>query len=173
MLKFTAAQLTSLGCKTHEEAAEKITGMAATMATQATEITSLRTALTDSVTANTNLQGVVTAQAGEIATLKTTLGNPATLTESRIKEISTAEAKTAGSAAAQAAISGVGMGAPVAAAPAQAATAGTFKTLSDQGKHEEAFAHADNNTKAEFIDAKNYAAFMKAQGAGQVRLNRN
>lgn len=166
MLKFTAKQLTAMGFNSHEEAAESISGLVAANSEQGKTILALRKDLDGALTFNGQLKSDLQAANGEIGTLKQAIA--AVPNETTFK----GWAKTEGSAAAVAAVSGVGMGAPVAPSPAPAVAPANaqFDALTKQGKHEEAFEFASESVRFEFMNAKTYAAFQRANHGGAVKL---
>lgn len=166
MLKFTAKQLSAMGFNSHEEAAEAISGLVATNKKQGETILALREDLDGALEMNGKLKSDLQAATGEISTLKQAVA--AVPNETTFK----GWAKTEGSAAAVAAVSGVGMGAPVAPSPVPAVNPANaqFDALSKQGKHEEAFEFASESVKFEFMNAKIYGAFQRANHGGAVKL---
>lgn len=107
----------------------------------------------------------------------------AQLTEAKVKELATAEAKTVvvdyvasddgkkaiGAEASRVAMAALGSAGTMPAKPTPASTEPDAKSLISAGKFEEAYA-ASTELQAQFPDAANYAAFAAAQAAGKVRI---
>lgn len=170
LIKLSAAALAAVGAKTADEFPEALVKLLndtkAAASAQAIAVTDLQSALKTATDAAAELKLTVAAQAKTIEDLTAKIGNPSTLTEARIKEIATAS----GSAEAMKAIGLTGNGAPPAPPANNGSDAKTgVAALIAAGKFEEAFA-ADKNIQAEFDNAKSYAAFMKANYRGQVKI---
>lgn len=131
-----------------------------------TDFAALQTAHNETVTALTEAHKAIL---GKITALETTLGNPATLTESKIKEIAT----IAGSSEASKAVAACGFTPP--APPAAGSSLGA-KTAVDQlvaaGKFDEAFA-ADANIQAEFITKESYGAYMRNRASVSIHQRKS
>ena len=97
------------------------------------------------------------------------LGNPATLTEARIREIAT----TAGSAEAAKALGATGITPPAPpsvppAAHSKTQWAGDVQSLIKAGKYKEAF-EADPAIRAEFDELEVFEHYMRAQRGGHIQ----
>lgn len=179
LIKLSAECLTAIGAKSADEFPGKLVallvtcaGLSATVSKQETTITTMQEAHNVLVASQKTGNETITAQAGKIALIENTLGNPAAMTESKIKEIAT----IAGSAEAAKALGETGTTPP--APPAQTAAGGgtgseQFTSLIKAGKYEEAFAFGNAELKAEFSSAKAYASYMKNSKAGRVSITEN
>lgn len=176
IIKLSAECLAAVGAKTADEFPSRLAALLNTCSGMAAKITGLETGFATATETIGNLETAldtaektITAQAGKITTLETAVGNPAAMTEARIKTIATEAATIAGSSEAMKAIGATGNGAPPAPPSNNAGAATGTAALIAAGKFEEAWT-ADKNVQAEFPTAKGYAAFMRAQSNGQVRI---
>ena len=162
MLKFSAEQLSAMGCKSHEELAAKLPALFDMKAkldgfeAKVNLIDGLQAKLTTTETA-------LTTANGEIATLKVSVPDAV-----KIKSLAREEATL---------ILGASALNPGSAAPANPGTAvpkpaaEQAKALMAEGKYEEAFA-ADASVREGFGDAKNFAAFKRAESQGRVQIKK-
>lgn len=123
MIKLSQACLASVGAKTADEFPEKLVALLNSCATLTEAVATLKTNFTTAQTAATEAKAAldqsvktIGEQASKITILETAIGNPATLTEVKIKEIAAATAKTEASKIAVEQIGSIG-GAPATAAP--------------------------------------------------------
>lgn len=172
IFKLSAVVLSAMGVKTAEEFdaafGKFITDTKATATAHAEALETIAALEESHGTLAAGLKKAnetISAQATTITALETKLGNPATLTESKIIELATAK----GSEAAIAAVAGAAAGSPTAAAPTAAVQTEPVKALIAAGKFEEAYA-LDPVAKKEHPTAKSYAAYMRASAGGQIRI---
>ena len=170
LLKITDAQLAAVGAKSQDEFLAKVVELVTGANTKVDDLVksqagfATKADITDALKPFTSSIGEITTS---LATITERLGNPATLTEAKIREIAT----TAGSAKAAEALGATGVTPPAPpSAAAKVNDANTVQALVKAGKYAEAFA-ADENIRAEFGDVKTYTAFMKANRGGHIKLH--
>lgn len=172
MLKLSAEQLAALGAKNHEEAAAKL--VAAVVAqpdvAQLTQsVNGFKAELKAATETITNLQSKLsTAETSLSAATNKIAALESVTSADKLKAVAREEATNVLGAA----------GAPIqnAVPPNPTTPQQPQKTEADaliaQGKFEEAFAAlpSDHKDRKDFSSAGNYAAFMRASGAGRVAI---
>lgn len=170
IVKLTSEQITKLGAKDPADASVKLAAFFIASA-------QLETVMAE--------QPTLAALETRIAALEKL---PAAVTEARVKEIVTAESSVPiktfissvegkqligaeASRITMEALSNVGT-IPAKPSPAAATpTAGTVADLEAAGEYEKSFALLPESERADFLDAKSYASFQKANRKGAVQLH--
>lgn len=173
IIKLSAECLAAVGAKTADEFPAKLAALLNTCAGLSATVDGTKTALATAVetigaleTKQAESDKTISAQAEKIKTLEAAVGNPATMTEAKIKEIAADSAKIEASKVAVEQIGSIG-GAPATAAPVNI---GAAKTEAESFPDLVASAVAAGKTKTDAVlsaiktNPEAHAEWLKAGG---------